>query len=176
MHEGSHLFIYGAGADAGKGKEFEEIGEKSLVVKEVRTSFPSLSCFGSLLYWSSLYLCLPCGSVSTPYHSLMLPKLSAAVAISFINEVDNMVFDAVVSEQLKDFLSKIEYEVPIMSGAGKTSFKSAVYQLTYMPVCFCSPITLLTTSAPTTALVYTQVDTRAANINGRHSLRCLWSN
>ena len=43
-----------------------------------------------------------------------------------------MVFDAVVSEQLKDFLSKIQYEVPIMSGAGKTSFKSAIYQLTLL--------------------------------------------
>lgn len=134
VHEGSHLFIYGAGADAGKGKEFEEIGEKSLVVKEVRTSFPSFIVFwvSVILEFLVLMLTLWIGIHYTLSQSNASEIVQAAVAISFINEVDNMVFDAVVSEQLKDFLSKIQYEVPIMSGAGKTSFKSAVYQMTLL--------------------------------------------
>jgi hypothetical protein len=134
VHEGSHLFIYGAGADAGVGKEFEEIGDKSLVVKEVRTCAPSF-----IVYWGSvilefgvLMLTLWIGIHYTLSQSNASEIVQAAVAISFINEVDNMVFDAVVSEQLKDFLSKIEYEVPIMSGAGKTSFASAMYQMTLL--------------------------------------------
>lgn len=134
VHEGSHLFIYGAGADAGKGKEFEEIGDKSLVVKEVRTSFPSFIVFwvSVILEFLVLMLTLWIGIHYTLSQSNASEIVQAAVAISFINEVDNMVFDAVVSEQLKDFLSKIQYEVPIMSGAGKTSFMSAVYQLTLL--------------------------------------------
>ena len=134
VHEGSHLFIYGAGADAGKGKEFEEIGDKSLVVKEVRTSFPSFIVFwvSVILEFLVLMLTLWIGIHYTLSQSNASEIVQAAVAISFINEVDNMVFDAVVSEQLKDFLSKIQYEVPIMSGAGKTSFKSAVYQMTLL--------------------------------------------
>jgi hypothetical protein len=134
VHEGSHLFIYGSGADAGKGREFEEVGENSLIVKECKTSW-----FSFLVFWTSvgiefsvLSLTLWIGIHYTLSQSNASEIVQAAVAISFINEIDNMVYDAVVSEPLKDFLSKIEYEVPIMSGAGKTAFFSAIYQMSFL--------------------------------------------
>jgi hypothetical protein len=134
VHEGSHLFIYGSGASAGNGREFEEIGERSMIVKECKTSWPSF-----VVYWTSvtieasvLLLTLWIGIHYTLSQSNASEIVQAAVAISFINEIDNMVYDAVVSEPLKDFLSKIQYEVPIMSGAGTTAFFSALYQMSFL--------------------------------------------
>jgi hypothetical protein len=134
VHEGSHLFIYGSNASAGEGREFEEVGEESLIVKECKTSWLSFMVYwvSVILEFAVLMLTLWIGIHYTLSQSNASEIVQAAVAISFINEIDNMIFDAVVSEPLKDFLSKIEYEVPIMAGAGKNSFWSAVYQMTFL--------------------------------------------
>jgi len=63
--------------------------------------------------------------------------VQSAVAISFINEIDNMVYDAVASEPLKDFLAKAEYQVPIMKSAGKTSFYSTMARLSLQTPILC---------------------------------------
>jgi hypothetical protein len=63
--------------------------------------------------------------------------VQSAVAISFINEIDNMVYDAVASDQLKEFLAKTEYMVPIMKSSSKTSFYSTLARLALQTPILC---------------------------------------
>ena len=58
--------------------------------------------------------------------------VQAAVAISFINEIDNMVYDVVASGPVKDFCSAVRYEIPILKGKENNSFYKSAIQIGLM--------------------------------------------
>ena len=41
--------------------------------------------------------------------------IQAAVAISFINEIDNLLYDAISTREVKDVMSSCVYEIPMVS-------------------------------------------------------------
>lgn len=138
--EGSELFLVGSGAEAGKGREFEEIERKPLIMKEVKTSAVSW-----VVYWVSVGLefAVWCLTLYVGVHYTLSQAdaseiVQSAVAISFINEIDNMVYDNVASEQLKEFLAKAEYMVPIMKASGKTTFHSMLTRLSLQTPILCT--------------------------------------
>lgn len=128
---GSELFIEGSGANAGPGRQWEDVEAKPLIMKEVKTSFVSF-----IVYWISVSLeflvwalTLYVGVHYTLSQSDASEIVQSAVAISFINEIDNMVYDNVATENLKEFLAKAEYMVPLMKASGTTTFTSTFTRL-----------------------------------------------
>jgi hypothetical protein len=139
-HEGYELFIEGSGTNPGKGREFENIEHKPLIMKEVKTSWVSW-----IVYWISVGLefLVWCLTLYVGVHYTLSQAdaseiVQSAVAISFINEIDNMVYDNVASEQLKDFLAKAEYMVPIMKASGKTTYQSMLTRLSMQTPILCT--------------------------------------
>ena len=51
------------------------------------------------------------------------------MAISFINEIDNMLFEAVASSRLKEVVATTYYEVKYLPNLGGSSFYLSQYQL-----------------------------------------------
>ena len=103
-HALQDLFIHAAGTKATRGRKFEPIGDHSLIVKEV-----GLSYLTQWVYWAALlgevvvfYYTVRVGLYYTLSQQDASSIIQAAVAISFINEIDNMLFDAVASHQLKE--------------------------------------------------------------------------
>lgn len=138
--EGCELFIKGSGASAGKGREFEDLERKPLIMKEVKTSWVSW-----VVYWLSVgleflvwLLTLYVGVHYTLSQADASEIVQSAVAISFINEIDNMVYDNVASEQLKEFLAKAEFRVPIMKASGATTFNSMLTRLSLQTPILCT--------------------------------------
>lgn len=142
--DGANLFLHGSGASAGAGREFVDVESKPLIIKEIRTSFVSW-----FVYWTAVILefavwalTLYVGVHYTLSQADASEIVQSAVAISFINEIDNMVYDAVASEPLKDFLAKAEYQVRRVCRA-KCQVSSVKCQVCVyaMPCMFCVPCT-----------------------------------
>lgn len=130
---GLTLFLYGSGASAGHGRTFVNVEEKNLIVKEVKTTMVTW-----FFYWTSvglefavLILTVVVGTYYTLSQGNASDIVQAAVAISFINEIDNMVYDAVASVNLKKFMSTVCFQIPIMRGTEYNSFYSTMYQLAF---------------------------------------------
>lgn len=107
------LFIRCAGAEYTKNKDFEKNGNFSLIVKGVSTSWLSFCVF-----WFSLgmeiyifYLTARIGVTYTLSQEDASAIVQAAVAISFINEIDNLLFSVIVPTEVKDVISSCEYEI-----------------------------------------------------------------
>jgi hypothetical protein len=131
---GQSLFLYGAGAYAGKGRMFEDLDEGMLVVKQCSTSYISWFVFWSsvAIEFSVLLLTLLVGTFYTLSQSDTSSIVQAAVAISFINEIDNMVYDVVASQSVKDFMSAVRYEIPVLKGKENNQFYKSMGQLALM--------------------------------------------
>ena len=110
------LFIHVAGPEYGKGRKFRDTGDARLIVKEVETG-----PFSFFIYWLSVaveayvfYLTVIVGVYYTMSQTDASSIVQAAVAISFINEIDNILYDAISPSELKDVMDSCVYEVPIV--------------------------------------------------------------
>ncbi len=140
--DGAKLFLEGAGAHPGKGREFVELDDRPLIIKEVKTSFVSW-----FVFWTAIILEFAVWSLTVyvgVHYTLSQEDASeivqSAVAISFINEIDNMVYDAVATEPVKEFLAKAEYMIPLMKASGKRNLTSAVLRLSMQAPILCTVV------------------------------------
>jgi hypothetical protein len=85
-------------------------------VKEVETG-----PFSFFIYWISVvieayvfYLTVVVGVYYTMSQQDASSIVQAAVAISFINEIDNILYDAISTQELKDVMDSCVYEVPLV--------------------------------------------------------------
>ena len=108
------LFIHAAGAEYGSGRKFVHVGDHKMIVKEVRSSWLSLTIF-----WAALgveiyvyYLTVIIGMYYTLSQEDASAIVQAAVAISFINEIDNILYESVASQEVKDVIETCHFEVP----------------------------------------------------------------
>lgn len=131
---GQSLFLYGAGAYAGNGRKFEDLPEGILIVKKCSTSWISWFVFWTSvsIEFSVLVLTLLVGTFYTMSQADTSSIVQAAVAISFINEIDNMVYDVVASTAVKDFMGAVRYEIPILKGKENNQFFKSMTQLAFM--------------------------------------------
>ncbi len=175
-YEGAELFIKGCGAEPGMGREFEDIERKPLVIKEVKTSFISFFVFWAavLLEFGVWCLTLYVGVHYTLSQADASEIVQSAVAISFINEIDNMVYDAVGTEQLKEFLAKAEYRIPLMKASGETSLYTTLTRLSLQTPILCSITYFIVYSLrnlhcdPETGLPYSDADVSGAVESHHH--------
>ena len=131
---GQSLFLYGAGAYAGNGRKFEDLPDGVLIVKRCSTSYISWFVFWTsvMIEFSVLVLTALVGTYYTMSQADTSSIVQAAVAISFINEIDNMVYDVVASQAVKDFCSAVRYEIPILKGKENNQFYKSGFQIGLM--------------------------------------------
>lgn len=130
------LFLSAAGAFWGKGKRWTDTSTHRLIVKEVETG-----PFSFFVYWFSVAMetYIFCLTVKTGiYYTLTQQDASsivqAAVAISFINEIDNLLYVAISSQEMKLVMESCVYEVPLIpinsfAGEGYLHFIFRQHQL-----------------------------------------------
>ena len=128
------LFISSAGAEYGAGKKFVDMGQNSLIVKDVKFSTVS-----AIVYWVALgieiyvfYLTVVIGMYYTLSQQDASAIVQAAVAISFINEIDNILYEAVASTEVKEVIETCKFEVssvPKMASNGFFHFAMSQHQL-----------------------------------------------
>jgi len=139
--DGACLFIHGTGISPGKDRDFYSQPDKPLIIKEVKTSSVSFWIFWTAVVLEFGVWALTCyvGVFYTLSQVDASEIVQSAVAISFINEIDNMVYASIVSEDLKDFLATVEFRIPAMKSAGKNSFYTTVARL-----CLQTPLLCMT--------------------------------
>ncbi len=120
------LFIVSAGAEYGRGRKFCDMSENSLIVKDVRASWLSL-----IICWIAIagevyvfYLTVLIGMCYTLSQSDASSIVQAAVAISFINQIDNTLYDAIASEEIKRVIETCRFEIPLL----RTAESNGVWQ------------------------------------------------
>jgi hypothetical protein len=128
------LFIASAGAEYGRGKVFVEMGKTSMIVKDVEFSWIS-----RIIYWIALmvecyvfYLTVVIGMYYTLSQQDASAIIQAAVAISFINEIDNCLYTALASEEIKEVIETCKFEVsslPKFESKGLVHFLASQHQL-----------------------------------------------
>ena len=128
------LFISSAGPEFGRGKKFIDFGEHSLVVKDVESGWLSF-----IIFWVALavevyvfYLTVIIGMYYTLSQEDASAIVQAAVAISFINEIDNILYEAIASDEVKEVIETCKFEVahvPKTSSSGFWHFCLSQHQL-----------------------------------------------
>ena len=110
------IFIHVAGPQYGRGRKFIDTTDNRLIVKEVETG-----PFSFFIYWASVaieayvfYLTVVVGVYYTMSQQDASSIVQAAVAISFINEIDNILYEAICTQELKDVMNSCVYEVPLV--------------------------------------------------------------
>ncbi len=110
------IFVHVAGPEYARGRKFINTADKRLIVKEVETG-----PFSFFIYWISVvieayvfYLTVVVGVYYTMSQQDASSIVQAAVAISFINEIDNILYDAISTQELKDVMDSCVYEVPLV--------------------------------------------------------------
>ena len=127
------LFLHGAGAYWGKGKKWVDTSSHKLIVKEVETGPLSW-----VIFWISVavetyifYLTVVVGIYYTLSQQDASSIVQAAVAISFVNEIDNLLYEAISTHEVKDVMTSCHYEVPMVqsnSFSGENFFHFAFRQ------------------------------------------------
>ena len=110
------IFIHVAGPEYAKGRKFIDTTDKRLIVKEVETGpFSFFVCWISIAIEAYVfYLTVIVGVYYTMSQQDARNIVQAAVAISFINEIDNILYDAISTQELKDVMDSCVYEVPLL--------------------------------------------------------------
>ena len=110
------LFLHGAGAYWGKGRKWVDTSSHKLIVKEVETGPLSF-----VVFWLSVaiesyifYLTVIVGVYYTLSQQDASSIVQAAVAISFVNEIDNLLYEAISTHEVKDVMTSCYYEVPLV--------------------------------------------------------------
>ncbi len=110
------LYLDAAGAFWGKGRRWADTSSHNLIVKEVESGPVSF-----FVYWISVAVeaYIFCLTVKTGvYYTLTQQDASsiiqAAVAISFINEIDNLLWIAISTQEMKDVMESCMYEVLLL--------------------------------------------------------------
>ena len=101
-----------------------DMSANSLIVKEVRSSWLSW-----LVFWTALgvemyvfYLTVIIGMYYTLSQEDASAIVQAAVAISFINEIDNILYESVASIEVKDVIESCKFEVPHVPKMNSSGF------------------------------------------------------